>query len=113
MGNEREFGGTSNRRVSGKSEADPALRDTPPTMTNRDGKSDLGSAPDLLKPAKPDSASTGEFQSTGPVWWIGLDNDQTHGLSATIASGEGLAPLAGPLWPIVAGELAGSIGYIE
>ena len=110
MGNEQSFG--RNRLAGNQSSIDPALRHPDPMQT-REEKSRFGEMPDLIKPAKPDGAAAGEFKSTGPVWWLGLNNDQTHGLAAAVATGESLAPLAGPLWPIIAGELAGAIGYIE
>lgn len=120
MSNEKNFLNTArglsqghlSDQVQQQSHVDPKLRnpEAPHTM---DDKLHLDKVPDLLKPAAPETNDTGEFKSTGPVWWIGLTNDQTHALSATVASGEGLAPLTGPLWVVIAAQLAAAVGYIE
>ncbi|MBS1803482.1 MAG: hypothetical protein JST28_08945 [Acidobacteria bacterium] len=79
-----------------------------------DDKSAIDKASDFVKPAPPPANSEGEFKNTGSVWWIGLNNDQTHALEAVLATaGNALATLAGPIWPAVAAALNGSIGYIE
>jgi hypothetical protein len=71
-------------------------------------------AVDVLKPAAPDPNADGGFSNTGPVWWVGLDNDQTHSLEGVLTTGGGLlASLAGPLWPVVGAALVASVGYIE
>jgi hypothetical protein len=70
--------------------------------------------PDVLKPAAPDNAADGDFASTGPVWWVGLNNDQTHALTGVLAVGGGtLALLTGPLWPAVGAAIEAASGYIE
>jgi len=86
----------------------------PPAKKILDDTSLINSAADFVKPAPPPNNSAGEFKSTGPVWWIGLTNDQTHALESVLATtGNALATLAGTLWPAVAAALNGSIGYIE
>jgi len=90
---------------------------TQPTSSSRrvlDDTSLIDHAGDFVKPAPPPANSEGEFKNTGPVWWIGLNNDQTHALETVLATaGNALATLAGPLWPEVAAALNGSIAYIE
>ena len=77
-----------------------------------DDKSLIDDAADFIKPAPPPANSEGEFKNTGPVWWIGLNNDQTHALETVMATtGNALATLAGPLWPEVAAALNGSLLY--
>ena len=76
--------------------------------------STIGSLVDAVKPAPPDKNADGEFEHTGPVWWVGLDNNQTHDLEGVLATGgSALAALAGPFWPVVGAALLASIGYIE
>lgn len=87
---------------------------TPSPILHADTPSVLDKAVDAVKPAAPDPNADGTFQSTGPVWWIGLDNNQTRDLEGVLATGGSLlAALAGPFWPVVGAALLASIGYIE
>ena len=86
------------------------------TSTQRrvEDHSAIGNFVDIVKPAPPDKNANGDFDHTGPVWWVGLNNDQTHDLEGVLATGGSLlASLAGPLWPVVGAALLASIGYIE
>ena len=66
-----------------------------------------------IKPAPPDATANGSFQITGPVWWLSLDNDQTHELAAIVgAGGSAAASLSGPMWPAIAAALLAASGYI-
>lgn len=79
-----------------------------------DDTSKISNLADVVKPAPPPSNADGDFAHTGPVWWIGLNNDQTHGLEGVLAAGGALlAALAGPLWPVIGAALGASIPYIE
>ena len=79
-----------------------------------DETSTIGDIADAVKPAPPPSNADGDFAHTGPVWWIGLSNNQTHDLEGLLATGGGLlAALTGPLWPVIGAALLASIGYIE
>ena len=90
------------------------VKDNVATQVHLDVSAVANKAIDVLKPAAPDPNADGGFSSTGPVWWVGLNNDQTHSLEGILTTGGGLlASLAGPLWPAVGAALVASVGYIE
>ncbi|HEX4488046.1 MAG TPA: hypothetical protein VH088_17340 [Terriglobales bacterium] len=100
--------GTSAVSVSSKSAA--AAKAQPIPTHKLDDQSDLSKFGDLIKPVPPTKNNVGEFSQTGPVWWLGLDNNQTHALSTVLATASGLSA---PFVPVIAAALAASIGYIE
>lgn len=66
---------------------------------------------DKLKPAAPANPNPDFiFQNTGPVWWVSLNNDQTHGIEAVLTT---LGAMAGTIWPPVAAAIGACIPYIE
>jgi hypothetical protein len=74
-------------RLAPKQNANPA---NPVARQVLDEKSTLGNIADAVKPAPPPSNADGDFAHTGPVWWIGLNNDQTHDLEGVLATGGSL-----------------------
>jgi hypothetical protein len=89
---------------AGPKRAQPQVR----ADQNSSTLSDLG---DLVKPAAPDKpAADFDFQNTGPVWWVSLDNAHTHDLEAVVAT---LGALTGLVWPPAAAAIEASIPYIE
>jgi hypothetical protein len=57
---------------------------------------------DALKPAPPDERND-VLQNTGPMWWVGLNNDQIQQLEVVVSMvGGDLAPLSGPMWLVIA-----------
>src|SRR4051812_32734609 len=72
----------------------------------------VAAAGDAVSPAPPER-NDGEFRNEGPVWWVGLSNDQTRALESVLGIGGGsLSSLSGPLWPVIGAALAASVGYI-
>ena len=68
---------------------------------------------DDLKPAPPPKRDTLDFQMTGPVWWLGLDNNQTQDLAAVLGiGGSAIAALAGPAAAGIAAGVIAASGYI-
>jgi hypothetical protein len=91
-----------------------AAKANPTPVVHADVNSVVSKAIDTVKPAAPPSNADGDFDHTGPVWWIGLNNDQTHALEGVLTVGGGLlASLTGPLWPVIGAALVSSVGYIE
>jgi hypothetical protein len=99
-----------------------AITDTPATDPNRPirpkglEQSLTDRISDALKPAPPPAnQATGKFSNTGPVWWLSLDNDQTH-LAESLAATAGAAAFAfipPPFGLAVSGAIEASIPYIE
>jgi hypothetical protein len=91
-----------------------ANKETPPAKRVLDETSTLGKLADDVKPAPPASNADGSFAHTGPVWWVGLNNDQTQNLEAVLGAGGALlATATGPLWPFVGAAIGAAVGYIE
>ena len=68
----------------------------------------------IVNPDRPDSSVNGDFNHTGPVWWVGLNNDQTEVLEAVLRIGGGsMAVATGPLWPAVGAAIGAAVGYIH
>ncbi|MEO7272543.1 MAG: hypothetical protein ABIX28_11255 [Vicinamibacterales bacterium] len=67
-----------------------------------------------LELPRPERDTTGELHFEKlPVWWLELNNEQTHALTGTLTAGAGFAAaLIGPLTVIAAAILA-SVPYIE
>ena len=84
-----------------------------PSQRQLDENSTVGNLVDKLKPAPPTSTANNSFAMTGDVWWIGLNNDQTHDLSAALASvGSAAGALGGPAWPAISAAVLAASGYI-
>ncbi|MGA8089327.1 MAG: hypothetical protein WCA10_18790 [Terracidiphilus sp.] len=117
MGNTRNLSKTPVTSAKTATQVAPkqnVMQGNPTSKRVLDEQSLIDNASDFVKPAPPPSNSEGEFKHTGPVWWIGLNNDQTHALETVLATtGNALSTLAGTMWPVVAAALNGSIGYIE
>src|ERR1017187_2054583 len=85
----------------------------PQTQWRLDQSSTIGNFVDTLKPSPPPSPANNSFAMTGDVWWIGLNNDQTHDLSAALASvGSAAGSLSGPAWPAISAAVLAASGYI-
>ena len=66
-----------------------------------------------VKPASPASNGTGDFQMTGPVWWLSLDNDQTRHLAEVLGvGGSAIAPIAGAAAPAIEAAVLAASSYI-
>lgn len=70
----------------------------------------ISNAADFVKPAAPPQTADFTFQNTGPVWWVSLNNDQTHDIEAVMAT---LATMTGAIWPPAGAAIGASIPYIE
>jgi hypothetical protein len=64
----------------------------------------------LVKPAAPPQKPDFDFEYTGPVWWLGLNNDQTNDLDGVMVA---LAPFALAIYPPIAAALTGGAAYIK
>lgn len=80
------------------------------TQQRVEDQSVIGSFADAVKPAAPEGTGGYDFDHTGPVWWVGLNNDQTENLEGIVAF---LGALAAPFWPPVGAGIAAASGYIE
>jgi len=63
---------------------------------------------DVLK--QPQQTEHIQFQHTGPVWWISLDNDQTRALEKGLHIA---AMVTGPIDPAIPAAIESAIPYIE
>jgi len=81
-----------------------------PQQLRSEDSSAISNFADLVKPAAPTKPADFDFHNTGPVWWVSLNNDQTHDIEVVLAT---LGALAGTVWPPAAIAIGASIPYIE